>query len=248
MTFSNAVACLALFVALGGTGYAVTQLGKNSVGRQHLKKNSVVSAKVKNASLRAKDFKKGSLPAGPIGPAGPQGAAGPPGAAGAEGPQGAPGAPGAEGVPGPQGADGARGPSAFEPIPGGTTVMGYAQFDVAEPANTETDFNFGVNLPGVAPKALQNDTVNFAPNPGYAAAIADADSSCQGTYENPSAPAGKVCLYLQSASAPTANSVAGIVPSGGEVARRGFAVVWTDPQADPGTDAFLQASWAYTAP
>ena len=80
-----AVSLVALAVALGGTGYAVTQLPKNSVGTAQLKKDAVTGAKVKAGSLEASDFKKGSLPAGAQGPAGPQGAAGPAGATGATG-------------------------------------------------------------------------------------------------------------------------------------------------------------------
>jgi len=85
---------IALAVALGGTGYAVTQLPRNSVGNAQLKKNAVTSAKVKNGSLTAVDFKKGTLLTGPRGAAG---------APGATGPAGASGAPGAQGATGPQG-------------------------------------------------------------------------------------------------------------------------------------------------
>jgi len=45
------VACIALFVALGGTSYAVTQLPKNSVGTKQLKNSAVTGAKVKAGSL-----------------------------------------------------------------------------------------------------------------------------------------------------------------------------------------------------
>ena len=44
-------------MALGGTGYAATQLSKASVGAKHLKKNAVSSAKVKDSSLLLGDFK-----------------------------------------------------------------------------------------------------------------------------------------------------------------------------------------------
>jgi hypothetical protein len=72
------VACLALTVALAGTGYAATVLPRNSVGTAQLKNNAVTSLKVKNLSLSRQDFKPGQLPAGPPGPAGPAGPAGPP--------------------------------------------------------------------------------------------------------------------------------------------------------------------------
>lgn len=97
------VACLALLVALGGTGMAAaTQLAKNSVGTAQLKdgavsnpkiKNSAInSAKVANKSLLRSDFAPGQLPAGPTGPQGPAGPGGPAGAAGAAGPAGVIGA------------------------------------------------------------------------------------------------------------------------------------------------------------
>jgi hypothetical protein len=82
---STAVACLALVVALGGTSYAVVALPANSVGTKQLKRNAVTSAKVKNASLLARDFKAGQLPRGPAGARGPAGPTGPAGPAGAPG-------------------------------------------------------------------------------------------------------------------------------------------------------------------
>jgi len=85
------VACLALLVALTGTGVAaVSQLvPRSSVGTLQLKNNAVVSSKVRNGSLLKTDFKTGQLPAGPTGPAGPAGPAGAAGPAGPAGPAGA---------------------------------------------------------------------------------------------------------------------------------------------------------------
>lgn len=75
------VACVALFVALGGTGYAALKLPKNSVGSKQIKKravrnseianNAVTGAKVRRGSLTASDFRASSLPSGPAGPPGP---------------------------------------------------------------------------------------------------------------------------------------------------------------------------------
>jgi hypothetical protein len=59
------VALVALFVALGGTGYAALSLPKNSVGSAQLQKGAVTSNKVKDHSLLAKDFHSGQLPQGP---------------------------------------------------------------------------------------------------------------------------------------------------------------------------------------
>jgi hypothetical protein len=73
------VACIALFVALAGTGVAAVAVlvPKDSVGTAQLRNSAVVSAKVKDHSLAAKDFAAGQLPAGATGAAGSAGPAGP---------------------------------------------------------------------------------------------------------------------------------------------------------------------------
>lgn len=95
------IACLALFVALGGTGYAATQL---SQGQSQA-----------TASKKAKQ--------GPRGPRGPKGAKG---AKGAPGTTGLPGQKGAAGSAGATGATGERGPSdgAIASVPAGVTEIG----------------------------------------------------------------------------------------------------------------------------
>jgi hypothetical protein len=70
----NLIGYLALFVALGGTGYAA--------GQKLLPRNSVGSAQVINRSLLSKDFKKGQLPRGAKGDRGSTGAKGATGAVG----------------------------------------------------------------------------------------------------------------------------------------------------------------------
>lgn len=113
MTPSMGVALVALAVALAGTGYAITALPANSVGTAQIKKAAVTSAKVRNGSLLAVDFKKGQLPRGPRGyegDVGATGATGPTGPAGPEGPAGATGATGPAGPVGATGAAGATGP------------------------------------------------------------------------------------------------------------------------------------------
>ena len=67
------VACAALFVSLGGVGYAAIVLPANSVGTKQLKRNAVNSAKVKKYSLLRNDFKRGQIPRGPQGAQGIQG-------------------------------------------------------------------------------------------------------------------------------------------------------------------------------
>jgi hypothetical protein len=80
------VACLALFVSLGGTSLAVVNaLPRNSVGAVQLRNNAVNSPKVKNGALLAVDFKAGQLPKGDKGDKGDPGAAGSKGDTGAKG-------------------------------------------------------------------------------------------------------------------------------------------------------------------
>jgi hypothetical protein len=85
------VSCLALLVALGGTGYAagVANLPRSSVGTTQLKRNAVTASKIApnavraghvlNGSLLAEDFKAGQLPKGEKGDKGDKGDRGDPG-------------------------------------------------------------------------------------------------------------------------------------------------------------------------
>ena len=118
------VAGLSLMLALGGTGYAAGVLPLGSVGTPQLKGNAVVSSKVKDGSLLAKDFKAGQLPGGPQGNPGQTGAPGP---AGPKGEPGAKGAAGAQGAPGPAGFSSLTYVQAdFGPFPAGTQYGGEA--------------------------------------------------------------------------------------------------------------------------
>ena len=85
MTSAHVISLIALFVALGGTGYAAVKLPKNSVGAAQIKTGGVGSSEVKNGSLKKADFKNSDLPAGPQGPQGPAGSNGTNGAPGLAG-------------------------------------------------------------------------------------------------------------------------------------------------------------------
>jgi hypothetical protein len=118
------VAGLALLLALGGTGYAAGVLPLGSVGTPQLKADAVVSSKVKDGSLLARDFKAGQLPRGRQGEPGQAGAQGP---AGPKGDPGAKGATGADGLPGPAGFSSLTYVQAdFGPFPAGTQYGGEA--------------------------------------------------------------------------------------------------------------------------
>ena len=87
------VASIALFLALGGTSYAVTQLPRNSVGTAQLKKDAVTSTKIKDGAIATADLSQAARAE----------------LKGAKGDTGAPGATGAQGAPGSQGTAGAQG-------------------------------------------------------------------------------------------------------------------------------------------
>ena len=91
----NAVAYLALVVALSGTSYAAVTLSRNSVGPAQIRAGAVRSAELKNGTVRERDLGRALLrslrvpgPAGATGATGPAGPAGPAGAQGQEGPRG----------------------------------------------------------------------------------------------------------------------------------------------------------------
>jgi hypothetical protein len=97
LTYANVMSSIAVFlVVAGGTAFAASQLGKESVGTKQLKKEAVSLAKINAA---AKTSLKGATgPAGPAGPTGPKGAEGAKGAPGLQGLKGEPGEKGASGT------------------------------------------------------------------------------------------------------------------------------------------------------
>lgn len=57
LTFANVIACLALFIALGGTGYAAFKLPKGSVGTKQIKRGAVTTTKVKRGAINLAKIK-----------------------------------------------------------------------------------------------------------------------------------------------------------------------------------------------
>jgi hypothetical protein len=101
LTYANVIStlCLVLLVG-GGSAYAASQFGKETIGTRALKKEAVTPAKLSSAS-------KAAL----TGPAGSKGATGATGAQGAQGPQGPAGAAGATKVTLREGPEGTTGGS-----------------------------------------------------------------------------------------------------------------------------------------
>jgi hypothetical protein len=83
LSFASVTSLLAIFVALGGTGYAAItlpdnsvsakQIKRNAVGGAEIRKNAVRSGEVRNGTLGVADFRAGAIPQGPQGLQGLQG-------------------------------------------------------------------------------------------------------------------------------------------------------------------------------
>jgi Collagen triple helix repeat (20 copies) len=89
LTYANVIATIALFLALGGSAWAATNLPKNSVGPAQLKKGAVTPTKINRAAkamLKGTAGERGSP--GPRGEAGAKGEPGPKGDTGDIGPRG----------------------------------------------------------------------------------------------------------------------------------------------------------------
>jgi hypothetical protein len=113
------VACVALVVALGGTGYAAFRVPAGSVGTKQLRNGAVTKAKIAPATIKA--LASGGGGAGGQAPAGPPGPKGATGAKGTTGPKGTTGAKGDTGQVGPAGAGYAR----YSSLAGSGAVGGY---------------------------------------------------------------------------------------------------------------------------
>lgn len=66
LSFSNLVACLALFAALGGSAYAAGQINgnkivKHSIGAGKLKNRTITGNQIKDETITSRQIKKGSL-------------------------------------------------------------------------------------------------------------------------------------------------------------------------------------------
>lgn len=76
--YANVMSTIAVFIALGGTSYAVVKLPRNSVGNAQLRTGAVSSSKVRDGSIAARDLTQSARGGrGPRGLAGPAGPAGP---------------------------------------------------------------------------------------------------------------------------------------------------------------------------
>jgi hypothetical protein len=195
------VACIALFVALGGGAYALS--GSNTVQSDDLgpgaqvkaadvAANAINSANIQNGQVSVKDTNK--------------------------------------------------------VITSGQTITGVFRED--ERSSGGASVSFGVDFNGLrAPKALTSDDVNFD-DTGISADAAfgqDESSGCTGGIGIPTAPPGKVCIYLFYAKVNSGSARAfelGFNTGFDQADDKGFMIA----ASNINTTAALGGTWAYTAP
>jgi hypothetical protein len=127
----------------------------------------------------------------------------------------------------------------YDVIPSGVTVTGAFQSfeqDIGETVTADAVISF----PAPAPAPLDDELVQFAPDNATGTA-SEFDETCTGSADNPTAPAGKVCMYVTNGSGDF--SATGVALPGG-ASRYGFRI--EGPQDS--SSAFVRGTWAYTAP
>jgi hypothetical protein len=211
----------------------------------------ITSAQIKNGTIRLKDLSPATRKAvlGDIGPTGPKGANG------ANGAKGATGTTGAKGATGVTGAAGTAGTSLFDggSIPSGKTIRGAwgGRYIAAIAGMQQNSYLLSVSFPLPAPVALTDSDVQFGAS--TAGPVGDADPICTGSVASPTAPAGKVCIYVNEGPNGTRSnstltgfklSAAGVNT---DADRYGFEVRMVDAGTVPGT-VRAEGTWAYTAP
>jgi hypothetical protein len=216
-----AVAILALVVALSGTAVAAVIISSPS----QLGKNVVTGKKIKKNAVTSKKVKDHSL----LGKDFKSGQL-PAGAKGDKGDKGDPGT------------------SVFaSSIPSGQTVKGVWGGRFPTPTANTYVTSPRIGFPVPAPAGLTDAQVSF-PVGTTNAAPADLDATCTGTAEAPTAPAGKVCVYVDSQSASVTSLVAQQLDGeNSEQSKLGFGVEVTATGA-ANTSSQARGTWAYTAP
>ena len=163
ITYANVMATIAVFIALGGTSYALAvgtigsrELKDNGVRSKDIRNNGVRgkdvragairSSDVANFSLLAKDFARNQLPAGSQGPKGDPGPQGPKGDAGQPGPTAAAVGGGAEPVAAPDATMTSGTTSLVTPSAGDVLAFGQLRLSMHCPAAGTFNCSFMAGL------------------------------------------------------------------------------------------------------
>jgi hypothetical protein len=213
-----AVAILALVVALSGTAVAAVIISSPS----QLAKNVVTGKKIKKNAVTSKKVKDHSL----LGKDFKSGQL----------PAGA------------KGDKGDAGTSVFNSsIPSGQTVKGVWGGSYATPTANTYFYAPRIGFPVPAPAGLTDAQVSFPVGTAHVAP-GDLDATCTGSADVPTAPAGKVCVYVDAQSASVTSLIAGQLDGENtEQSKLGFGVGVTATGA-PDESTSARGTWAYTAP
>jgi hypothetical protein len=228
--FALCALALALLISAAASG----QIRGLITGRD-VRDNTLTSRDIRNGTLRAADLRRSLVRSlrGPRGTRGEQGLAGERGPGGLRG---------ADGPAGPKGDKGDPGLSPLDPVPSGKTLQGVIGLDVDATAGGG-DWGVLMTMPMAANALLTDDDVyvnvqhwtNLGGN--TPPSTTDANAGCTGTPANPTAPPGRVCIYVQHST--NAVDLFGY----GVNSRQGFKLNFTNSVIG---DAFVDATWAYT--
>ena len=217
---ATVMSAIALFVSLGGVGYAAARIGSAQI-----KDNSVASKDIKNRTIGSKDI-SGSTVAALKGQTGAQGSRGAPGLTGPKGDEGD------QGVPGP----------VTGVLPSGVTERG--AFVARDTSGTEsqidTAISFGLSLSAAVP-AFYVDGAPTAACPGSATN----PTAAPGNLCLYKTVASNIWL-----TNPVPNLAPGFVDPAttvSTVTARPYGVLLRVKQMSPG-DFYLYGTWAVTAP
>jgi hypothetical protein len=182
------VAIVAMVVALSGGAYAA------SGGLTSKQKKEVT----KIAQTEAKKF---AGKPGPQGPQGNQGSNGSNGAKGDTGPEGKQGPEGPQGKPGLEGEEGEAGsPWTVDGLPSGATEMGSWSAGKVSAVTDPLYAPISFAVPLKAGETVEVVFVNFLGKEEKESSQNEPSTICTGTFKVPTAPAGVLCVYEQSAS------------------------------------------------
>jgi hypothetical protein len=219
------IAVVALFVALGGTGYAAFSLPKNSVGSKQLKNNAVTTSKIKNGSVTAGKIKNGAVTAGKINTSGLT----VPNASHANSANNAINSTNATNATNATTAATANGQGT---LASGKTEIGIIGGEFQNGPTAVSPMAIAVTFPLLAPVALSGSNIEVAPT-----------ASCTGSTANPTAAAGFVCIYPDVIVG--AAGISGDTGVNGDK-KLGFELDWVATSANQ--QSSVRAEWAYTAP
>jgi hypothetical protein len=138
-------------------------------------------------------------------------------------------------------------------VPSGATIQGAVGGDFdANAATLPSDWGVVVSLPARARNYLRDADVFVSVSQWLSGAAGqvkptttDTSPGCTGTRSHPTAPAGKVCIYVTGGDNATNLNGYSIVPGASAGNPLGFKLSWTSTND---SDTFIDAVWAYRAP